>query len=173
WRCSAVTFAGRLPATAGWSRPWIGPHSHCAAMCGYCAWRGRWLTSAPRKNPIKTTSTRPCSCASPGDEGARPMNTPQQAHWAPPQLRQQRCELSRLIEPGDLLGPTAVAALGPARTHELIFSGRSPTSEEQQTVAAAAQEAGLNTSRITLAGGLERWRTRTEQAAGERDLRVL
>lgn len=101
------------------------------------------------------------------------MSTPHQAHWAPPQLRQQRCELSRLIEPGDLLGPTAVAALGVARTHELIFSGRRPTSDEQQMVAAAALEAGLNTSRITLAGGLERWRTRTEQANGERDLRVL
>ncbi|GAA4831855.1 DNA-processing protein DprA [Garicola koreensis] len=101
------------------------------------------------------------------------MSTPPQADWAPPQLRKQRCELSRLIEPGDLLGPTAVAALGVARTHELIFSGRRPTSDEQQAVAAAALEAGLNTSRLTLAGGLERWRTRAEQANGERDLRVL
>lgn len=101
------------------------------------------------------------------------MSSPHQPYWAPPQLRQQRSELSRLIEPGDLLGPTSVAALGPARAHELIFSGRRPTSEEQQTVAAAALEAGLNTSRVTLVGGLERWRTRIEQANGERDLRVL
>lgn len=101
------------------------------------------------------------------------MSSPHQPYWAPPQLRQQRSELSRLIEPGDLLGPTSVAALGPARAHELIFSGRRPTSEEQQTVAAAALEAGLDTSRVTLVGGLERWRTRIEQANGERDLRVL
>ena len=101
------------------------------------------------------------------------MTDPQQTNWAPPQLRQQRAELARLIEPGDLLGPVAVATLGPHHMHKLIFSGRRPTSDEQQSVAAAAREAGLNTSRSTLVSGLERWRTRTEQAHGERDLRVL
>src|SRR5699024_1214010 len=56
---------------------------------------------------------------------------------------------------------------------ELVLSARRPTSEKQHMVVAGAQEAGINTSRTTSAGALERWRTRTDQAHGARDLKVL
>lgn len=101
------------------------------------------------------------------------MATQEQHLWAPRRLRIQRAELARVIEPGDLLGPLTVGTLGVAQTHELIFSGRAPTTEEQQQAAEAASEAGLSRTRSALTSALERWRTRTGQADGARDLRVL
>lgn len=101
------------------------------------------------------------------------MTTPEQHPWASHRMRIQRAELARVIEPGDLLGPLTIGTLGVEQTHELIFSGRRPSREEKHQAAEAASNAGLSRTSTALSSALDRWRTRTDQADGERDLRVL
>lgn len=88
-------------------------------------------------------------------------------------VRTARAGLSRVIEPGDTLGCTTVAVLGPEEAWALL-SGSSPsTPSQQQRVAEAAELIGLAPKQRSLAAGLERWRTRTAKADGARDLRSI
>lgn len=93
--------------------------------------------------------------------------------WAPEETRQARADLSRLIEPGDLLGQLAVAALGADEAVELIRSGREPTALQQQTVGEAAESAGLMPRQRKLSEALERWRTRLPQIGDTQMLNSL
>jgi DNA processing protein len=93
--------------------------------------------------------------------------------WAAASTRQARAGLSRLIEPGDLLGPLTVAVLGPEHTLQLIRSGTGPTAQEQQRVGQAAEESGLTAWQRRLSAALERWRTRLPQIRDTQMLRSL
>ncbi|WP_022872283.1 DNA-processing protein DprA [Nesterenkonia alba] len=88
------------------------------------------------------------------------------------QVRLVRAELSRLIEPGDALGHLLVDQLGPVQAHQLIVSG-SAEDQLSHRMSEAAAAAGLGPRQRNLAAGLQRWRTRLHQAAGERDLEVI
>ncbi|WP_223881425.1 DNA-processing protein DprA [Nesterenkonia ebinurensis] len=79
------------------------------------------------------------------------------------EVRRMRAELSRLIEPGDLLGALTVQVLGPLAAHRLITSEAAPPDADQQAVSAAAEAAGLTKPQRQLAEGLQRWRTRLGQ----------
>lgn len=89
------------------------------------------------------------------------------------QLRLIRADLSRLIEPGDLLGATAVQALGPGELHRLITGGTNPTAQQQQKVGDTAEASGLGPRQRSLEQGLARWRTRLGQLNAAEQLRAI
>ncbi|TLP79347.1 DNA-processing protein DprA [Nesterenkonia sphaerica] len=93
--------------------------------------------------------------------------------WAPESIRQARADLSRLIEPGDLLGSLTVSALGAEPALDLIRSGTGPSDRVQQQVGEAAETAGLTARQRKLAPALERWRTRRGQTGHRRMLDSL
>lgn len=84
-----------------------------------------------------------------------------------------RAELSRLIEPGDLLAGLALECLGARSFHALITSGHPPTAEQRQAVGQAAGSAGLRPRQQDLPTGLQRWRTRGGQLHGAADLATM
>lgn len=88
-------------------------------------------------------------------------------------LRRIRAELSRIIEPGDLLGGVVVDHMGCFEAHALIRSGESPSARLVQSAAEAAEAWGLSGRQRDLREALVRWRTRQDQAAGARDLATL
>lgn len=100
------------------------------------------------------------------DEGISAVDT--QEH-----LRQVRAELSRIVEPGDLLAGVVVEHMGCFEAHALIRSGESPPDRLVQSVAEASEAAGLSGRQRDLREALVRWRTRQGQAAGARDLATL
>ncbi|GAB3843741.1 DNA-processing protein DprA [Nesterenkonia populi] len=85
-------------------------------------------------------------------------------------VRTARASLSRVIEPGDLLGCLTVAELGPETAWDLIRSGGRAPAAQQQRIAEAAELVGLGLRQRSLSHGLERWRTRAPRADGARDL---
>ncbi|RJN31089.1 DNA-processing protein DprA [Nesterenkonia natronophila] len=93
--------------------------------------------------------------------------------WAATSTRHARAGLSRLIEPGDLLGPLTVEVLGAEQTLELIASGTGPTPQEQQRVGEAAEASGLTARQRRLPAALQRWRTRLPQIRDTQMLRSL
>lgn len=93
--------------------------------------------------------------------------------WARESLRRQRAKLSRLIEPGDLLGILTVQTLGPEQAYTLITSGSKPADNQQQAVGEAAETAGLGPRQRRLGEGLQRWRTRLSQIGGSDSLKAL
>lgn len=95
------------------------------------------------------------------------------SQWAQESIRQQRAELSRLIEPGDLLGMLTIKVLGPEQTHSLITSKSRSADSQQQAVGEAAEAAGLGPRQRTLSEGLQRWRTRLSQIGSPSPLDVL
>lgn len=100
-------------------------------------------------------------------EGSSAVDTTQE------HLRQVRAELSRIVEPGDLLAGVVVEHMGCFEAHALIRSGESPPQRLVQSVAEAAEAAGLSGRQRDLREALARWRTRQTQAAGARDLATL
>lgn len=84
-----------------------------------------------------------------------------------------RAELSRLVEPGDVLAGTVIEELGSFEAHSLIVSEQSPGTRLVQRIAEAAEERGLTGGRRDLRNGLERWRTRLGQVNGRRDLATI
>ncbi|WP_258933314.1 DNA-protecting protein DprA [Nesterenkonia pannonica] len=88
-------------------------------------------------------------------------------------VREARASLSRVIEPGDLLGCLMVSLLGPQTAWELIRAESAPPTSSQQGVAEAAERAYLSQRQRSLRHGLARWRTRVRQADGPRDLRRI
>lgn len=93
--------------------------------------------------------------------------------WAPEGTRQARADLSRLIEPGDLLGSITVSVLGAERTLHLIRSGQKPSASDQQNVGEAAESSGLTPRQRKLSEALARWRTRLAQIGDTQMLRSL
>jgi DNA processing protein len=85
-------------------------------------------------------------------------------------LRCMRADLSRTVEPGDVLAGVAIAELGVARVHHLLVTGGPATAQELERVSIAAASDGLGPRQRRLADGLARWRTRLEQTDGERDI---
>ncbi len=92
---------------------------------------------------------------------------------APEHLRQVRAELTRMVEPGDLLAGVVVEQLGCFETHTLIRSGSAPSARLVQSISEAAEAAGLGSRQRDLKEALARWRTREGQADGARDLGTL
>lgn len=88
-------------------------------------------------------------------------------------IREIRAELSRIVEPGDLLASVVVEHMGCFEAHTLIRSGAAPTATLVQNIAEAAEAQGLGGRQRDLREALSRWRTRSDQAAGARDLRTL
>ncbi|MBO0596085.1 DNA-protecting protein DprA [Nesterenkonia sp. E16_7] len=86
------------------------------------------------------------------------------------QERVLRAELSRLIEPGDLLAGLALETFGAQRLHALITSERAPSVSERDRMAQVADSAGLGPRQQDLRTGLARWRTRCGQLHGASDL---
>lgn len=84
-----------------------------------------------------------------------------------------RADLSRLVEPGDMLAGIVIEELGCFEAHSLIVSEQSPGTRLVQRVAEAAEERGLTGAHRDLRNGLERWRTRLSQADGSRDLATI
>ncbi|MGJ9426234.1 DNA-processing protein DprA [Nesterenkonia halotolerans] len=89
------------------------------------------------------------------------------------ELRCVRAELCRLIEPGDLLAGVAMELLGPEILHRLITTDHVLSARQGQQMAEAAESAGLGPRQQDIASGLARWRTRTGQLRGERDLETM
>lgn len=88
-------------------------------------------------------------------------------------LRRARAELSRLVEPGDLLAGVLIARLGPVEAHGLITGGAGPGSRLTTLIAADAEEAGVGRRGRRLREGLERWRMRLGQCDGARELATI
>lgn len=84
-----------------------------------------------------------------------------------------RAELSRLIEPGDLLAGLALERFGAEVLHALITSGRAPSAAERQNLAEAAESAGMGPRQRDLRDGLTRWRTRCDQLHGAADIAAM
>ncbi|GAA4925369.1 DNA-processing protein DprA [Nesterenkonia rhizosphaerae] len=93
--------------------------------------------------------------------------------WGTKETRCCRAELSRLIEPGDLLGAVMVQELGPEHAHRLVTAGTNASATEQQRVGEAAEAAGLGPRQRQLHTALQRWRVRLGQLHGDKDLRSL
>lgn len=84
-----------------------------------------------------------------------------------------RADLSRLVEPGDLLAGLAVECFGPAHLHALITSEHAPSVSERQSLAEAGESAGLGPRQRDLRVGLGRWSTRCGQLHGAADIAVM
>ncbi|MCH8565381.1 DNA-protecting protein DprA [Nesterenkonia sp. LB17] len=84
-----------------------------------------------------------------------------------------RAELSRLIEPGDLLAGLALETFRAQHLHALITSEHPPSVAERHALAQAAESAGLGPRQQDLRVGLERWRTRCGQLRGAADLATM
>ncbi|GAB3178892.1 hypothetical protein GCM10027060_05670 [Nesterenkonia halophila] len=89
------------------------------------------------------------------------------------QLRVVRAELSRIIEPGDLLAGVLLARLGPRQAHALISGGSEPDAQLTTCLAADAEEAGIGRRGRRLQDGLARWRARLAQCDGARELATI
>lgn len=96
---------------------------------------------------------------------------------APPRRRDAeriiRAELSRVIEPGDLLAGLALESFGVRHLHALITSERPPSAQERHRLAQDAEAAGLGPRQQDLRIGLSRWRTRCGQLHGAADLATM
>lgn len=88
-------------------------------------------------------------------------------------LRCLRADLSRMVEPGDILAGVAIAELGVARLHHLLVSGEPATLRELERVSLAAEDSGLGTRQRRLTDGLARWGTRLGQTGGARDVQRM
>ncbi len=114
------------------------------------------IPTTPAQAPTQTPTQTPATTAAPSAE-----------------LRRVRAELCRLIEPGDLLAGVAMELLGPETLYSLITTDRGLSAHQGQQLAEAAESAGLGPRQRDLDAGLARWRTRTDQLRGERDLATM
>ncbi|GAB3193562.1 DNA-processing protein DprA [Nesterenkonia suensis] len=88
-------------------------------------------------------------------------------------LLRRRAELSRLVEPGDVLAGLLVGHLGPTDAHRLICSEQRPSATLSTALAELGESAGLGPRQRDLETGLARWRTRRGQADGARELGTI
>lgn len=89
------------------------------------------------------------------------------------ELRRVRAELTRIVEPGDQLAGLLVARLGAMEAHGLIVGEQAPGARLATLLAADAQDIGLGTRARSLTEGLRRWRTRSGQCDGARELATM
>lgn len=105
------------------------------------------------------------------------MRAPEAENVTEPSLRQARAALSRVIEPGDLLGSLFVQVAGPAVAWRIICTEADPGAAVIHQMGEAAEAAGLVKKKQSpgevLPAGLERWRTRVNQADAHRQLGVM
>ncbi|MBG6083492.1 DNA-processing protein DprA [Zhihengliuella flava] len=88
--------------------------------------------------------------------------------------RLARAALTRLIEPGDLLGAALVDVTGPEEALELMCDdSRKPTAALQQSVSDRLGDAATTRREVRLETGFQRWRTRVPDLAPQRDLDTL
>lgn len=88
-------------------------------------------------------------------------------------LRVARAELSRLVEPGDLLAGVLVAHLGAQDAHGLITSGAGAGAVLATEISERGEQEGLGQRQRHLPEGLARWRTRLGQIDGLRELATI
>lgn len=88
--------------------------------------------------------------------------------------RLARAALTRLIEPGDLLGTALIDVAGPEAALELIRRDHAqPSPGLQQSVADRLGDSATTRRELRLQTGLDRWRPRVPDLAPERDLETV
>jgi DNA processing protein len=97
------------------------------------------------------------------------MSTGQGAHAE----RIARAALTRLVEPGDVLGAAAVRLWGAVRAVDVLTGREQPGPDERQELSLHLQEAGTPLTSRGWQRGRERWSARTATLAPERDLETL
>jgi DNA processing protein len=97
------------------------------------------------------------------------MSTGQSAHAE----RIARAALTRLVEPGDVLGAAAVRLWGAVRAVDVLTGREQPGPDERQALSLHLQEAGRPLTSRGWQRGRERWSARTATLAPERDLETL
>lgn len=84
-----------------------------------------------------------------------------------------RAALTRLVEPGDVLGAAAIRVWGAARAVDLLTGREQPGPGEGQELSLHLQSAGTPLTSRGWQRGLERWNARTATLAPERDLETM
>ncbi|QCU78333.1 DNA-processing protein DprA [Citricoccus sp. SGAir0253] len=84
-----------------------------------------------------------------------------------------RAALTRLLEPGDVLGLAAVGTWGAARALEVLTGRDGAGADERQELALVLEAAGTPLSSRGWQRGTERWAARAGALAPERDLETL
>ncbi|MCY1158654.1 MAG: DNA-processing protein DprA [Citricoccus sp.] len=84
-----------------------------------------------------------------------------------------RAALTRLVDPGDVLGLAAVRVWGAVRALALLTGRDHPSAEERQELSLSLQSAGTPLTSHGWRNGRERWNSRTGTLAPERDLETL
>lgn len=102
-----------------------------------------------------------------------PREAPTPAPEVDERLLRRRAELSRLVEPGDVLAGLVISHLGAEDAHRLICSDSRPGATLTTAIGELGESAGLGRRQRDLAQGLARWRTRRGQADGARDLATI
>lgn len=97
------------------------------------------------------------------------MSTGQSVHAE----RIARAALTRLVEPGDVLGLASVRAWGAVRAVDILTGREQPSADESQELSLTLQSAGTPLTSRGWRSGRERWKARTSTLAPERDLETL
>ncbi|MDI3330545.1 MAG: DNA-processing protein DprA [Micrococcus sp.] len=84
-----------------------------------------------------------------------------------------RAALTRLLEPGDVLGTAAVRVWGAVRAVDIMTGREQPGAGERQELSLHLQSAGTPLTSRGWQRGRERWSARTATLAPERDLETL
>ncbi|HRO31566.1 DNA-processing protein DprA [Citricoccus sp.] len=84
-----------------------------------------------------------------------------------------RAALTRLVDPGDVLGLSAVRVWGAVRALDLLTGRDQPSADERQELSLSVQSAGTPLTSRGWRNGRERWNARSGTLAPERDLETL
>ncbi|MGD6978525.1 MULTISPECIES: DNA-processing protein DprA [Citricoccus] len=84
-----------------------------------------------------------------------------------------RAALTRLVDPGDVLGLSAVRVWGAVRALDLLTGRDQPSADERQELSLSLQSAGIPLTSRGWRNGRERWNARSGTLAPERDLDTL
>lgn len=101
------------------------------------------------------------------------MNQNSPAGAAPEAERLARAALTRLMEPGSVLGTTAVRVWGPVRALQILASRDRPGPDERQELSLVLAGEGTTLTERTWTKALEGWKARAASLAPERDLESL
>lgn len=89
------------------------------------------------------------------------------------ELRIARAALTRLLEPGSVLGATAVRVWGAARAVQILTGRDSPGADERQDLRLVLASEGVTLTERTWTTSLAGWAARASSLAPERDLDSL
>lgn len=84
-----------------------------------------------------------------------------------------RAALTRLLEPGSVLGTTAVRVWGAARALQILTGADTPGPDERQELSLVLSGEGTQLTERTWTKSMEGWAARTASLAPERDLESL